>query len=224
MTKQVICIATAFALSASAAGAEPAAQSAPASHVKRAEFRTEAASADARATADWVASTGDNKGLPFMIVDKANAKVFVFEASGQIRGSAPALLGMARGDTSVPGIGQRRLATITIPERTTPAGRFQASLGHDLEQDILWIDYESALSLHRVIPGKPKERRLQRLASATTSDNRITYGCINVPVKFYESVVVPAFTGTVGIVYILPESGRLDKDSPWVTGSPGPSK
>jgi hypothetical protein len=114
---------------------------------------------------------------------------------------------MGRGDTSVPGIGQRRLATMTVAERTTPAGRFQASLGHDLEQDILWIDYDSALSLHRVIPGKPKERRLQRLNSPSASDNRITYGCINVPVKFYDSVVAPAFTDTVGIVYILPETG-----------------
>ncbi|HEX8213909.1 MAG TPA: L,D-transpeptidase [Allosphingosinicella sp.] len=187
-------------LAASTAQAGPA--------TRQADFRSETASADARGTADWVTASGDNKGLPFMIVDKANAKVFLFDAEGRIRGSAPALLGIGRGDGSVPGIGQRRLATMSVAERTTPAGRFQASLGHDLEQDILWIDYDSALSLHRVIAGKPKERRLQRLASATSSDNRITYGCINVPVKFYENVVVPAFTGTVGIVYILPESGR----------------
>jgi hypothetical protein len=204
MIKRALSIALACALAAPAAGAEPAGGQA---QLKRADFRAEAASADARGTADWVASTGDNKGLPFMIVDKANAKVFVFDGSGQIRGSAPALLGMGRGDSSVPGIGQRRLATMTVAERTTPAGRFQASLGHDLEQDILWIDYDSALSLHRVIPGKPKERRLQRLNSPSASDNRITYGCINVPVKFYDSIVVPAFSDTVGIVYILPESG-----------------
>jgi hypothetical protein len=40
-------------------------------------------------------------------------------------------------------------------------------------------------------------------------DNRISYGCINVPAKFYDAVVVPAFTGTVGIVYILPETKPL---------------
>jgi hypothetical protein len=209
-------LAALLSASAPAAGAEVA--------VKRADFRAETASADARDSADWVAASGDNQGLPFMIVDKANAKVFVFDAEGKARGAAPALLGIGRGDGSVPGIGQRRLATMAVAERTTPAGRFQASLGHDLEQDILWIDYDSALSLHRVIPGKPKERRLQRLASATTSDNRITYGCINVPVKFYESVVVPAFTGTVGIVYILPENGRLQEVLAMAAAAPGSPK
>jgi hypothetical protein len=94
-------------------------------------------------------------------------------------------------------------------ERTTPAGRFEAALGHDLEQDILWIDYNSALSLHRVIAGSPKERRHQRLSSPTPLDNRVSYGCINVPVKFYDNIVRPAFTGKVGIVYILPETKPL---------------
>jgi hypothetical protein len=119
------------------------------------------------------------------------------------------LLGLGLGDQSVPGIGQRRLATITPAERTTPAGRFKASLGHDFEQDILWVDYDLALSLHRVVAGSPKDRRHARLASASPHDNRISYGCINVPVDFYDRVVIPAFTGTVGIVYILPDSKPL---------------
>ena len=49
-------------------------------------------------------------------------------------------------------------------------------------------------------------KELERLATATTLDKRISYGCINVPVKFYENVVHPAFTGTNGIVYVLPET------------------
>jgi hypothetical protein len=73
-------------------------------------------------------------------------------------------------------------------------------------QDILWVDYDGAVSMHRVITTKPKERRAQRLATATPLDNRISYGCINVPAKFYENVVRPAFTGTDGIVYVLPDT------------------
>ena len=57
-----------------------------------------------------------------------------------------------------------------------------------------------------VVATNPKERRLERLASPTPLDKRISYGCINVPVRFYESVVRPAFTGTDGIVYVLPET------------------
>jgi hypothetical protein len=169
-------------------------------------FEGATASADVHRVADWIAESGDNRALPFLIVDKVDAKVFLFDGQSRLRGSAPALLGLGRGDDSIAGIGQRRLATMGPGERTTPAGRFEAALGHDLEQDVLWVDYGAAISLHRVIVGNPKDRRHQRLATATPLDNRISYGCINVPVAFYDGIVVPAFTGTVGIVYILPET------------------
>ena len=115
--------------------------------------------------ADWVVDSGDNRSMPFAIVDKTDAKVFVFDAQGQLLGAAPALLGEARGDDAVPGIGDR----------------------------------------DRVITTSLRERRAHRLATVTPLDNRITYGCINIPKKFYENVVRPAFTRTYGIVYVLPE-------------------
>jgi hypothetical protein len=179
---------------------------------KRADFKQELASHEARLIADWVVDSQDNRSIPFVIVDKMNAKVFVFHANGRLRGAAPALLGSARGDDSVPGIGDRKLSSIRPEERTTPAGRFVASLGHNLRgADILWVDYVSAISMHRVITSNLKEHRLQRLATATSLDNHITYGCINVPAKFYITVVRPAFTGTDGIVYVLPET-KLARD------------
>jgi hypothetical protein len=175
----------------------------------RADFKGEHASSPAREVADWVVASRDNHGLPFVIVDKIAARVFVFDRQGVSAGAAPALLGIGTGDDSAPGIGDRRLAAIPPIERTTPAGRFQASLGEDFEQDILWVDYATALSLHRVIVGKPSDRRLSRLASPTPRDNRISFGCINVPAHFYDEIVAPAFKGTVGIVYILPETKPL---------------
>ena len=157
--------------------------------------------------ADWVVDSGDNHLKPFVIVDKMQAKVFVFDAQGRLRGATPALLGLAIGDDSVPGIGQRKLSTIRPEERTTPAGRFVASLDRNLkDEEILWVDYETAISMHRVITSNAKERRAQRLASASLRDKRISYGCINVPVNFYNKVLSPAFTGTDGIVYVLPET------------------
>ena len=142
-----------------------------------------------------------------MIIDKVQARVFMFDAQGQLLGAAAALLGLAVGDDSVPGIGQRKLSSIRPEERTTPAGRFVASLDRDLSgHEVLWVDYDTAISLHRVVTGQPKERRAERLASPSPLDNRISFGCINVPVKFYEQVVSPSFTGTNGIVYILPET------------------
>ncbi|WP_411883976.1 hypothetical protein [Polaromonas sp. YR568] len=206
-----------FALPAAAAtqDTDPAAAGPPAngnpaaqqSHPRHANFGSEKASRDALHVAHWAIASGDNQGMPFLIVDKVNAKVFVFDAQGNLSGAAPALLGLARGDDSTPGIGERKLSTIRPQERTTPAGRFVASLGQDLHgAEMLWIDYDTAISLHRVVTGTAAERRAQRLASASASDKRISYGCINVPVKFYDKVVSPAFTGTSGIVYILPET------------------
>ncbi|GAC1319689.1 MAG: hypothetical protein NVS3B11_08460 [Collimonas sp.] len=150
--------------------------------------------------------------MPFVIIDKKDAKVFVFNADGRLRGAASALLGLARGDDSVPGIGHRKLSSIRPDERTTPAGRFVAALDRDLRgKEILWVDYDSAIALHPVITTNIKERRAQRLATPSPLDKRITYGCINVPALFYKNVVSPAFRGTNGIVYVLPETRSAQK-------------
>jgi hypothetical protein len=173
----------------------------------RPDFKQESASPQARELARWVVGSRDNSNLPFIIIDKVQAQVFVFEPDGRLRGASAALLGLAVGDSSVPGIGQRKLSTIRPDERTTPAGRFVAALDKDVHgEEVLWVDYDSAVSLHRVIKGNPKDRRAERLASPTPADNRITFGCINVPVSFYDTVVSPAFKHTHGLVYILPET------------------
>lgn len=171
----------------------------------RPDFEHEEASPDARRIAAWIMDSGDNRGTPFAIVDKIDSRVFVFDARGRLRGASPALVGLAPGDDSVPGIGQRKMSTIRPEERTTPAGRFVASLERSLHGgEILWVDYDAAVALHPVVV-IPNERRLERMASAMPQDRRITYGCINVPVKFFKEVVGPVFRGTSGIVYVLPE-------------------
>ena len=156
--------------------------------------------------AAWVLTARDNGGLPFVILDKSEAKVFVFDKSGGLLGTAWALVGLARGDDSIPGIGTMPLKQITPDMRTTPAGRFVATIGYNLGKvEVLWVDYPSALSLHRVINTNPAERRLQRIVSERPDEHRISYGCINVPAPFFNTVVNPAFKDTHGIVYILPE-------------------
>jgi len=82
------------------------------------------------------------------------------------------------------------------------------------------VDYAAAISLHRVVTTNPKERRAQRLASPSALDNRISYGCINVPAPFYDTVVRPAFTGTSGIVYILPEVHSMARMFPALAAAP----
>jgi hypothetical protein len=189
--------------SAEASGAQ---QRSP-DNLRKADFRDEAPSAQAREVADWVVRSADNNRLPFIVIDKVQARVYVFQADGQLRGATSALMGLARGDHTVPGIGQRKLSSIRPEERTTPAGRFMASLDRDIHGvEVLWVDYDSSVSLHKIVPGTPKERRAQRMASPNPADKRITFGCINVPVRFYDSIVSPSFKGTYGVVYVLPET------------------
>ena len=167
----------------------------------------ESASTEVHEVARWVVESGDNARLPFLLIDKANAQVLVFNPAGQFLGAAPALLGMARGDRAlVPN--NATMSQMPPQVRITPAGRFVSRLAKDsYGKELLVLDYDASLSLHPVVKGKPHERRAERLNSVTSEDNRISFGCINVPVPFYATIVSPAFTGTKGIVYVLPETG-----------------
>ncbi len=86
-------------------------------------------SAEAMRVADWVASSGDNGTLPYIIIDKQAASLFLFDAT--------------------PGIGAKKLSEIGPAERTTPAGRFVARFGRAFgKQQVLWVDYSTSVALH----------------------------------------------------------------------------
>lgn len=169
-------------------------------------FGAEAASADVQHIANWVVNSHDNQAMQFVILDKLNAKVFVFDAAGALRGASPVLIGAAKGDDSVADIGAKPVHSVQAHERTTPAGRFVGEPGRNTNgEDIVWVDYDAAVSMHRVRTTEKAERRLERLASPSIDDNRISYGCINLPVAFYEQVLQPAFANRHGVIYVLPE-------------------
>jgi hypothetical protein len=181
-------------------------------NARSAHFGQESPSPDVRHLADWIAESRDNEKADFIIVDKRHAKAYVFDAEARLRGASPVLLGLALGDDSVPGIGSRPIAEVRPEERTTPAGRFVAERGRNLKgDDVVWVDYAAAVSMHRVRATKPSERRLERLATPTTDDNRISYGCINVPVAFYEAYVRPTVATRRAIVYVLPDVKSLQQ-------------
>jgi hypothetical protein len=178
---------------------------APSSRPAHADFRGDAAPIDVRRMANWVVASSDNGSLPFAIIDKKEADVFVFDREGQILGFAPVLLGLGVGDESAPGIGNKPLSAIPPKDRTTPAGRFVAYLGHEGKTNLFWVDYKNNIAMHRVVTGTPRDHRLQRLATPTPLDNRISFGCINVPVDFFDRTLLPVFKSAKGVVYILPE-------------------
>jgi len=162
--------------------------------------------------AHWSAATHDHAAMPFVVVDKQAARLYVFDASARLQADTAVLIGSAVGDLSAPGVGLKAIADVQPEERTTPAGRFNGQWGRTITgEDVVWVDYDAAVSMHRVRSHQPKERRLQRLASETIEDNRISYGCINVPVDFFDTHLLPVFSTMAARVYVLPDHLTLEE-------------
>lgn len=161
--------------------------------------------------AAWIVRTGDHRNTEFFIVDKLSARLHAFDMEGRLVSMTPVLIGQAPGDASAPGIGDRALDEIRPEDRTTPAGRFLSELGtNSLHEQVVWVDHAAAVSMHAVRAHVASERRLQRIASPTSDDNRISYGCINVPLAFFNGFVKPVFERTRAFVYVMPDSRRLE--------------
>lgn len=172
------------------------------------EFIATRPSAEARSLVDWVRDSGDARGKPYAVVDKRAARLYVFHADGRLAGHTPALLGSAPGDHIVPGVGERTQAGTLAPEdRTTPAGRFEARPGrNDKGEHVVWVDYASAFAIHRLRPGFSYQARSTRLASLESGDKRVSWGCVVVPVEFYQQVVERVLGAGRSVVYVMPET------------------
>ena len=78
---------------------------------------------------------------------------------------------------------------------------------------MLWVDYATSVALH-TIPVGNKENRKARMLSPTIEDNRVTFGCINVPKAFYAKGVMPLFQKKGGYVYVLPDVKPIEEVFP----------
>jgi hypothetical protein len=185
----------------------PAAKGAQRAH-RHADFASETASPDAKRLANWVADSRDNGRHWFVVLDKREARVFLFDTDGKLQAAVPTVIGSAIGDDTAPGVGDKPLGDLLPEERTTPAGRFVAEVGEtsSRKEDVVWVDYDAAVSMHRII--KVPER-LKAIETPEPADNRLSNGCINLPVDFYEQALRPAVDRHGVVVYILPETRAL---------------
>jgi hypothetical protein len=172
-----------------------------------ADFGQVDASSDVKQVANWVSYTRNNQRKAFVIVDKKSAQVYVFNPAGKLlTGASPVLLGMAAGDNVLP-VGNKPISQLKDSEKTTPAGRFLAQPGRNNHgANIIWIDYRNSLSMHSMHSVSASERRADRMNTPEADDNRISNGCINVPPKFYSSIVWPTVRKYGAYVYVLPET------------------
>lgn len=145
-------------------------------------------------------------GRPFAIVDKQRATLSVHAADGRLIGRAPVLLGLTPGDVEPASARGKDPAALGVHERVTPAGRFEAQPGRNLQGErVVWFDHAAHLAIHRLRPAPTSQQRPERLASARLADRRITLGCVAVDPAFFDSVVLPVLGSSASLVYILPE-------------------
>lgn len=71
--------------------------------------------------------------------------------------------------------------------------------------NVVWLDYAAAIELRSVEIIDPLERRLERIATSYASEKRVSNGCVNVPVAFFDAVATPALGHARGILYVSPE-------------------
>ena len=95
--------------------------------LRRAEFSGQQVSPEVRHIADWAVHSGDHARLPFIVVDKVNAKLSAFDPNGRLLRTVPVLLGMGIGDAFAPGVIGMDMYQTKPWQRVTPAGASQAT-------------------------------------------------------------------------------------------------
>jgi hypothetical protein len=147
--------------------------------------RRERASGDAQYAAAWVLVGADNQSLPFAVVDKRDARIYVFEAGGRLLGASAVLLGAAPGDFAVGDMTGRAPASLTPAERTTPAGRFASEPGRNdrccLAQTAVAVRRGSMTISDPPSRLRPRRNGGRRLASPSPDDNRIPRAASSCP-------------------------------------------
>ena len=101
----------------------------------RAQLASERAAPEVQQVAVWAVDSSDHAGLPFVVVDKARARLFAFDPQGRLQGSAPVLLGASHQDGP--------------PTAAMLAGRFVADLRRSARSEgIVWVRAGVTLSLN----------------------------------------------------------------------------
>jgi hypothetical protein len=155
-----------------------------------ADLARERAAPEVQQVARWAVDTLDHAGLPFVVIDKARARVFAFDAQGRFRASAPILFGPERA---------QRVA------RSAPAGRLVAD-GWRSAQDgaIVWVHDRTVLSLQGIPPDTAPESTSQIPMSSAGVYHAVSYESLHVAADFYRDHL-SALRLQGSIAYVLPE-------------------
>ena len=145
----------------------------------RAELVRERAAPEVQQVAAWAVDSLDHADLPFVVIDKASARLFAFDPQGRLQGSAPVLLGAWHEDGPA--------------APATPAGRFLADPQLTAHSDgIVWVHANAVLSLHG------------GSSALASEDKRSSDGSLHVAAEFYREHLSP-LRWQQSVAYVLPE-------------------
>lgn len=146
-------------------------------------------------------------GKWFMVADKPNGMLHIFKEDGSHALSDPTLYGKDKGDV---------LATTSSLEggaKITPAGKFtlmSRSSEYAGGQELILVESKDStgyIAVHAADTSTPSEKRLQRLETPTTEDNRISYGCINTKHDTFINQIKPNLSQLDGgMIFVLPDA------------------
>ena len=161
----------------------------------------------ARDNADWVSlRTMARPAVPGHRQEEAG-QVFAFDARGRLLGAVPAVLRLAVGDDSVPGIGDGRSPPSIRPdERPRRAARRCARRNLKGEQSCGSTTTAGSRCIASS-PAPPPNDGLRAWRRRPPADNRVTFAASTFRSRSStRSCSAPCACG--GIVYVLPESAR----------------
>lgn len=141
---------------------------------------------------------------PSLVADKARGSITLYHEGATT--TVPALYGRRKEDSIDWSYFNARPG---IAPYITPAGKYKlkAMYSTRLRSTIL-VFHEgdhAVLAIHSVYVGRPEQRRVERLESASPDDNRITNGCINVPAEFMAKLLALPDGLTLEVLQEMPE-------------------
>lgn len=147
-------------------------------------------------------------GKGFIIADKPNGMLHVFNVDGSVLAQEPALYGKEKADV----LG--KVSSLEGGAKVTPAGTFTMQYETDTEYagghrfSLAETSMDGGIiAIHAAWFGDAKENRAERLKSATSEDNRISYGCINTTHDLFLNKLMPrADEFNDGLVFVLPDA------------------
>lgn len=161
----------------------------------------------AQAVYSAMAPVAMKSGKWFMVADKPNGMLHIFKEDGSHALSDATLYGKDKGDVL------DAVSSLEGGPKITPAGKFtmkESPADYAGGTSLILMeskDYTGYIAVHAADTSNPAENRLGRLASATTEDNRISYGCINTKHDTFINEIKPNISKLDGgMMFILPES------------------